>query len=103
MAASFSKENGGSTNSVLQNSDILVIQLASMDSRFSLKLLVHGTGLLSLKLRHLLYLGPILFKIIVHPFCIRFRWNIETGSQVHMWCQPLRAVSMRIAHYLKIL
>ena len=32
------------------------IQLASMDSRFSLKLLVHGTGLLSLKLRHWLYL-----------------------------------------------
>ena len=30
----------------------LPIQLASMDSRFFLKLLVHGTSLLSLKLRH---------------------------------------------------
>ena len=40
----------------------LAIQLASMDSRFFLKLLVHGTGLLSLKLRHWLYLDQILFK-----------------------------------------
>ena len=46
------------------------IQLASMDSRFFLKLFVHGTGLLSLKLRHWLYLDPILFKIIVHSFRI---------------------------------
>ena len=33
---------------VLDNLDRLAIQLASMDSRFFLKLLVHGTGLLSL-------------------------------------------------------
>ena len=40
------------------NLDRLAIQLASMDSRLFLKLLlvlVHGTGLLSLKLRHWLY------------------------------------------------
>ena len=42
----------------------------NMDSRFSLKLLVHGTGLLSLKLRHWLYLDQILFKISEHPFRI---------------------------------
>ena len=37
---------------------------------FFLKLLVHGTGLLSLKLRHWLYLDQF-FKIIsVHPFRI---------------------------------
>ena len=46
------------------------IQLASMDSRFFLKLLVHETGLLSLKLRHWLYLDQILIKISVHPFRI---------------------------------
>ena len=39
-------------------------------SFFPLKLLVHGTGLLSLKLRHWLYLDQILFKISVHPFRI---------------------------------
>ena len=39
------------------------IQLASMDSRFSLKLLVHGTSLLSLKLRHWLYLDQIFLTI----------------------------------------
>ena len=33
-------------------------------SFFFLKLLVHGTGLLSLKLRHWLYLDPILFPKI---------------------------------------
>ena len=38
------------------NLDRLAIQLASMDRRFFLKLLVHGTGLLSLKLCHWLYL-----------------------------------------------
>ena len=39
------------------NFDRLAIQLASMDSRFFvIKLIVHGTGLLSLKLRHWLYL-----------------------------------------------
>ena len=37
---------------------------------FPLKLLVHGTGLLSLKLCHWLYLDPIFFKISVHPFRI---------------------------------
>ena len=37
---------------------------------FSLKLLVHRTGLLSLKLRHWLYLDKNLFKISVHPFRI---------------------------------
>ena len=52
------------------NLDRLAIQLAGMDSRFSLKLLVHGTGLLSLKLRHWLYLDQILFKISMHPFRI---------------------------------
>ena len=48
----------------------MAIQLANMDSRFPLKLLVHGTGLLSVKLRHWLYLDQILFKISVHPFRI---------------------------------
>ena len=52
------------------NLDRLAIQLASMDSRFFLKLLVHGMGLLSLKLRHWLYLDQILLKISVHPFRI---------------------------------
>ena len=41
-----------------------------MDSRFPLKLLVHGMGLLSQKLRPWLYLDQILFKISVHPFRI---------------------------------
>ena len=41
------------------NLDRLAIQLASC---FSLKLLVHGTGLLSLKLCHWLYLDQIFFK-----------------------------------------
>ena len=36
----------------------LAIQLASMDSRFFLKLLVHGTGLLSLKLLYWLVVFP---------------------------------------------
>ena len=49
-------------------SNDLIIQLASMDNRFSLKLLVHGTGLLSLKLRYCLYLDQIFFKISMHPF-----------------------------------
>ena len=40
----------------------IAIQLASMDSRFFLKLLVHGTGLLSLKLHHWLYLYQIFFN-----------------------------------------
>ena len=35
---------------------------------FSLKLLVHGMGLLSLKLRHWQYLDEIFFYISVHPF-----------------------------------
>ena len=37
---------------------------------FFLKLVVHGTGLLSLKSRHWLYLDQIFFKISVHPFRI---------------------------------
>ena len=41
-----------------------------MDSRFFLKLLVHGTGLLSLKLRHWLYLDHMFLTIGVHPFRI---------------------------------
>ena len=45
-------------------------QLASMDSHFFLKLLVQGTGLLSLKLRHWLYLDQIFLTISVHPFRI---------------------------------
>ena len=45
-------------------------QYGCMDSRFFLKLLVLGTGLLSLKLRHWLYLDHILLKISVHPFRI---------------------------------
>ena len=49
------------------NLDRLAIQLASMDSRFSLKLLVHGTVLFSLMLRHWLYLDQIFFKISGHP------------------------------------
>ena len=60
----------GTRRNTTWNLDRLAIQLASMDSRFSLKLLVHGTGLLSLKLRHWLYLDQILLKISVHPFCI---------------------------------
>ena len=52
------------------NLDRLAIQLASMDSRSSLKLLVHGTGLFSLKLRHWLYIDQIFFKISVHLFRI---------------------------------
>ena len=39
-------------------------------SFFPLKLLVHGTGLLSLKLRHWLYLDQIFLTISVHPFLI---------------------------------
>ena len=39
-------------------------------SFFSLKLLVHGTGLLWLKLRHWLYLDQIFLTINVHPFRI---------------------------------
>ena len=52
------------------NLDRLAIQLANMDSRFSLKLLVHGIDLLSLKLHNWLYLDQIVFKISVHPFHI---------------------------------
>ena len=37
---------------------------------FPLKLSVHGTGLLSLKLRHWLYLDHIFLTISVHPFRI---------------------------------
>ena len=37
---------------------------------FSLRLLVHGTGLLSLKLRHWLYLDQIFLTVSVHPFRI---------------------------------
>ena len=50
--------------------DRFVMQLANMDSRFFLRLLVHGTGLLSLKLRHWLYLNQIFLTISVHPFRI---------------------------------
>ena len=63
------------------------ITIASMDSRFSLKQLVHGTALLSLKLRHWLYLDQIFFKISVHPFCI-ITWgggvlrNIESEDRL---------------------
>ena len=39
-------------------------------SFFSLKLLVHGTGLLSLKVRHWLNLDKIFLTISVHPFRI---------------------------------
>ena len=55
---------------IIHNLDRFTIQLASMDSRFFLKLLVHGTGLLSLKLRHCLYLDHIFLTISVHPFRI---------------------------------
>ena len=48
----------------------LAIQLAIMDSRCILKQLVYGMGLLSLKLRHWLYLDQILLQISVHPFRI---------------------------------
>ena len=37
---------------------------------FFLKLLVHGTGLLSLKLRHWLYIDQIFLTISMHPFRI---------------------------------
>ena len=61
----FLKED--STDSVVQiinvrNSDGFIIQLVSMESCFSLKLLVHGTGLVSLKLRHWLNLDQIFYK-----------------------------------------
>ena len=46
----------------IRNFDRLFIPLSSMDIRFSLKLLVHGTALLSLKFRHWLYLDQIFFK-----------------------------------------
>ena len=59
----------GTRNTIL-NLDRFVIQLASIDSRFPLKLLVHGTCLLLLKLRHWMYLDKIFFKISVHPFRI---------------------------------
>ena len=39
-------------------------------SRLFLKLLLHGTGLLSLKLRHWLYLDKIFLTISVQPFRI---------------------------------
>ena len=96
--ASFSKETGGSTYPVLQNyyglaqvpfEGVLVEaykgtrrkhnmkfrQIGHTTSQygqpfFPLKLLVHGTGLLSLKLRHRLYLDQILLEISVHPFRI---------------------------------
>ena len=45
-------------------------RLAITSQSFSLKLLVHGTSLLSLKPRHWLYLDQIFFKIRVHPFRI---------------------------------
>ena len=45
-------------NTIL-NSYRLAIQHACTDSFFSLKLLVHGTGLLSLKVRHWLYLDQV--------------------------------------------
>ena len=45
-------------------------QIGHTASRFSLKLLVHGTDLLSLKLRYWLYLDQIFFKISVHPIRI---------------------------------
>ena len=60
----------GTRRNTIQNSDRLVIQQTSMDNCFSLKLLVHGTSLLSLKLCSWLYLGLIFFKISVHPFRI---------------------------------
>ena len=41
-----------------------------MDSRFFLKLLVHGKGLLSLRLRHWLYLDKIFLSISMYPFRI---------------------------------
>ena len=98
MDASFSKETGGSTYSVLK----IISGLAQVPfegglveaykgtrrkhnmkfrqightttsqygQSFSLILLVHGTGLLSLRLRHWLYLDQIIFKISMHPFCI---------------------------------
>ena len=43
---------------------------------FFLKLLVHGTGLLKLKLHHWQYLDQLLLKISVHPF----RHNTLEGS-----------------------
>ena len=56
-------------NTIL-NLDILAIQLASIDARFFLKLLVHGKDLLWLKLHHWLYLDQIFLTISVHPFRI---------------------------------
>ena len=68
--ASLSRRIRALEENTTRNLDRLAIQLASMDSRFFLKLLVHGTGLLSLKLPHWLYLDQILLKISVHPFRI---------------------------------
>ena len=45
-------------------------------SVFSLKLLVHGTGLLSLKVRHWLNLDQIFLTISVHPFRIILRLSV---------------------------
>ena len=51
-----------------------------MDRRFSLKLLVHGTGLLSLKLCHWLYLVQVFFKISIRWQSIRMFNRFKHGG-----------------------
>ena len=97
MDASFSKETEGSTYSVYKiinglaqvpfegvlveaykgtrrKHNMKFRQIGHTSSQygqsFFLKILVHGTGLLSLKLRHWMYLDQILLEIIMHPFRI---------------------------------
>ena len=49
---------------------------------FFLKLLVHGTGLLSLKLCHWLYLDQIFLTISVHPFRIIPTFILEHVGEI---------------------
>ena len=53
--------------------DRLIIQLASIDTHFSLKLIVRGTGFVSPKLRHWQNLDLIFLGINVHPFHVIHR------------------------------
>ena len=57
----------------IKNLDRFVIQLASMVNRFSVTLLVHGIGIVSLKLRHWLNLDIL----IVHPFRVYPKWVLR--------------------------
>ena len=67
---------GTRINPNMKLDDRLVIKLASMDSHFPIKPLVHGTGLLSLNLRHWLYLHQIFF----FNWCATIPHNTLEGS-----------------------